>query len=150
MPRNSALTLESRRRSPLVRASTWSLREARLGVVAQQPDAIGSRRGAVRVAHGPQPMLGRKLEHLHAAELPLAGLARHIQDQVAIAHPRAASAAEAHVGKFAEGLLLLRNLLQRRRQELAEHHFENDQQHRRDRCRPRRCAAATCPWRASP
>jgi hypothetical protein len=72
------------------------------------------------VPDGAQAMIGRELEDRHATELPLARLPCGIDDEIAIAHPRPAVAAEGDVRELAERLLLFRGLLQLRREKLAD------------------------------
>ena len=76
-------------------------------------------------------MIGGELEDQHAAvRLAILGLL-HVQDLVAVAHPRG-STAEAGVGKALEGLLLARDLLQGRRQQFAQDDLDADPQQSRD------------------
>src|SRR5437660_819262 len=76
------------------------------------------------------PVPGGQLEDLHAAELPLTGLPGDVQDQVAVAYPGAAAAAEADIGQLAERLVLPGGFLQRWGEKLPQQHFDADQEQR--------------------
>jgi len=77
-------------------------------------------------------VFARKLENLHAPELPLARLPGHVQDEIAVAHPRPATAAEADVIELAESLLRTRGRLERRREKFAQQHLEQHEQQPRE------------------
>src|SRR4029077_9966675 len=102
--------------------------EARLAVVTQQPCAARPRSGVRGVPERDQAVLRRELEDLHAAELTLARLPRDVEYEIAIADPGAPAAAEADIVQLAERLLRTRGRLQRRGEELAQHHLEEHEQ----------------------
>src|SRR4051794_30213941 len=57
----------------------------------------------------------------------LSGLARDIDDEVAVPHPRAAATAETDIVELAEGFLFLGGFVQRRSQDLAQQQLHADQ-----------------------
>jgi hypothetical protein len=83
--------------------------------------------GAARVPDREQPVSRRQLEDLHAAELALAGLARDVDDEIAIPHPGAATASEADIVELAERLLFLGRFVQRRAEHLSQQQLGADQ-----------------------
>jgi hypothetical protein len=81
----------------------------------------------------------------------LVDLARlHPQDEIAVLHPRAARAREAHVRQLAGGLLALGELRQRRRHVLADPVHREGQREPRRGPPARRCATPRRPRPASP
>src|SRR5262249_23721422 len=113
--------LSTRRRSDAI------ILETRLVVVRQQPRPIGSGGSSRGMSDRLQPMIRGQLEDLHSAELPLPGLASHIDDEVAIPDPSATATPEAHIVELAESLLLFGGFVQRRPEHLAQQQLATDQ-----------------------